>query len=146
VLIYPIGFGTPEGEPVPVTDNRGEIIGYKQDQQGNVVLSKLDEDTLQSIAQIGKGRYYRASADGRELNSLLSEIDKLQKAQLQSRFDIRHTERFQIFLGLALLSLIIAELIPDRRIKRSNHSFVEKIRDKTQLNKKNTSAPSLAQN
>jgi len=146
VLIYSIGFGTPEGEPVPITDNRGEIVGYKQDQQGNVVLSKLDEDTLQSIAQIGKGRYYRASADGRELNSLLSEIDKLQKAQLQSRFDIRYTERFQIFLGLALLALIIAELIPDRRIKRSRPSFVVKIRDKTQLNKKNTSAPSLAQN
>ena len=146
VLIYSIGFGTPLGEPVPVTDNRGDIIGYKQDQQGNVVLSKLDEDTLQSIAQIGKGRYYRASADGRELNSLLSEIDKLQKAQLQSRFDIRYTERFQIFLGLALLALIIAELIPDRRIKRSSPSFVEKIREKTHLNKKNTSAPSLAQN
>ncbi len=116
VLIYTIGFGTPEGQPVPETNAAGEIIGYKHDQQtGEVVLSKLDESTLQSIAQTGGGRYFRATASGDELDSLLAEIDALQRTQLQSRFETTYIERFQIFLALALASLILAELIPDRK-------------------------------
>jgi Ca-activated chloride channel family protein len=115
VLIYTIGFGTPEGEPVPVTNEFGEVVDFKRDQNGEVVLSKLDEGTLQAIAQTGNGKYYRATADGRELDSLLSEIDDLQRAQLQSRFETTYIERFQIFLALALAALILAEFIPDRK-------------------------------
>jgi Ca-activated chloride channel family protein len=119
VLIYTIGFGTTKGVPIPETNPNGEIKGYKQDQNGQVVLSKLDENTLQAIAQTGNGRYYGASADGSELDHLLAEIDHLQKSQLQSRFETRNIERYQIFLGLALLALVISELIPDRLTNRS---------------------------
>jgi Ca-activated chloride channel family protein len=119
VLIYSIGFGTPEGQPVPITSANGDVLGYKTDQQGQVVLSKLDERTLLEIASVGQGQYYRATADGRELDALLAEIDKLQTAQLESRFDTRHIDRFQIFLGLALAALIISEVIPDRLTERN---------------------------
>jgi Ca-activated chloride channel family protein len=119
ILIYTIGFGTPEGEPVPELSPTGEVIGYKQDQQGEIVLSSLDEITLQEIADIGSGQYYRASADGRELDQLLAEIDNLQQAQLQSRFEVQHIERFQIFLAMATAALVLGELIPDRRALRA---------------------------
>jgi Ca-activated chloride channel family protein len=115
ILIYTIGFGTPEGQPVPETNQYGEITGYKRDQNGEVVLSRLDETTLQTIAQTGNGKYYRATADGRELGSLLGEIDDLQRAQLQTRFETTYIERYQIFLALALAALIVAEMIPDRK-------------------------------
>jgi Ca-activated chloride channel homolog len=118
VLIYTIGFGTPEGEPVPVTNEFDEVVDYKRDQDGNVVLSKLDEGTLQAIAQTGNGKYYRATADGSELDSLLGEIDNLQRAQLQSRFETTYIERYQIFLALALGALILAEFIPDRKAEK----------------------------
>lgn len=116
VLIYTIGFGTTEGEPVPVVDSNGQIVDWKHDQEGNIVLSRLDESTLKSIAHIGNGRYYRAGSDGRELDNLLFEIDKLQKAQLENRYEVIHIERYQNFLGLAFLLLILAEFLPDRRI------------------------------
>jgi len=115
VLIYTIGFGTPQGEPVPVVDTNGKIVDWKRDQAGNVVVSKLDEETLKSMAEVGSGNYYRAGADGRDLDNLLAEIDKLQKAQLQNRIEVKYIERFQYFLGLSLLALLVAELIPDRR-------------------------------
>jgi Ca-activated chloride channel family protein len=118
VLIYTIGFGTPEGEPVPVLDNAGNVIDYKRNAQGEVVLSRLDESTLQEIAQIGGGQYYRAAADAKELDALLAELDTLQKAKLESRFDTRMIERFQGFLLAALIVLVIAEMIPDRVSKR----------------------------
>ncbi|MBE2221630.1 MAG: VWA domain-containing protein [Anaerolineae bacterium] len=114
ILIYTIGFGTPEGNPVPVLDANGNVVDYKRDAQGEIVLSKLDETTLQEIAQIGGGQYYRAAADASELDSLLAELDTLQKAKLESRFDTRMIERFQGFLLAALVVLVIAEMIPDR--------------------------------
>jgi Ca-activated chloride channel family protein len=119
VLIYTIGFGTAEGEPIPETNAAGEVTGYKKDHSGIVVLSQLDENALQEIASIGNGRYYRAGADGRELDALLGEIDDLQTAQLQSRFETRHIDRFQLFLALALMALVISELIPERRTGRT---------------------------
>ena len=112
VLIYTIGFGTPEGEPVPVTNEYGEVIDFKRDQNGEVVLSKLDEGTLQAVAQTGGGKYYRATAGGSELDSLLGEIDNLQRAQLQSRFETTYIERFQIFLALALGALDPGRVYP----------------------------------
>jgi Ca-activated chloride channel family protein len=123
VLIYTIGFGTPEGEPVPETNPYGQVIGFKQDAQGQTVISKLDEAALQEIARIGQGRYYRATADGRELDSLLTEIDTLQKAQLQTRFETRYIERFQVFLWPALVALVVSELIPDRLSERKALGF-----------------------
>lgn len=128
ILIYTIGFGTPDGEPVPVTNEYGQTIGYKTDEQGNVVLSRLDENTLQAIAATGGGKYYRATATGNELDALLDEIDTLQTAQLQSRLETRQIERFQIFLALALLALVAAEFIPDRIKKQTDSVWKDKIR------------------
>ena len=114
VLIYAIGFGTPDGETVPVTDSSGRVVSTLMDQNGNPVISRMNEETLQEIAAIGGGRYFVASPSGAELDSLLAEIDGLQKAHLESRQAVRMIERYQIFLALVLLALVAAELIPDR--------------------------------
>jgi hypothetical protein len=88
-----------------------------------VILSSLDESTLMTLAQTGNGKYYRASADGAELDLLLAEIDGLQEAQLQTRFETRYIERFQIFLALAVAAMILGELIPDRRVLSGQPSW-----------------------
>jgi len=119
VLIYAIGFGTPEGDLVPETDGSGRVVGYKQDAQGNPAVSRMDEATLQAIAAAAGGKYYRATPSGGELTSLLAEIDGLQRAQVQSRQAVRMTERYQIFLALAFLALVVAQLIPDRIRERT---------------------------
>lgn len=116
VLIYTIGFGSPNGEPIPEVNAAGEITGYKKDAAGETVLSKLDEITLQEIALSTGGQYYRAGAAGNELNALAAELDSMQKAELESRFETRRIERFQIFLLLALLAIIVSEVIPDRKM------------------------------
>ncbi|MBI1879071.1 MAG: VWA domain-containing protein [Chloroflexi bacterium] len=114
VIIYTIGFGSPDGEPIPEYDELGNLTGYKQDRQGQTVLSSLDETTLQQIALTTNGRYFRAAADGREVGFLADAISDLQTGELESRFETRGIERFQWFLGLGILALIIIELIPDR--------------------------------
>jgi Ca-activated chloride channel family protein len=114
VLIYTIGFGSPEGEPIPEYDVAGNVVGYKRDQNGEVVLSRLDENTLQQIAQIGGGRYFRAGADGSELTAITAELDALQKSALSTQVETWGIERFQYFLWVVLIALVVAELIPDR--------------------------------
>ena len=114
VMLYTIGFGSPDGEPIPEYDARGEVVGYKRDEQGEVVLSRLDEATLQEIAQVGGGQYYRATAGGSELAALISELGTLLKGELSALLEVQHIERFQPFLLAALALLVAMEIIPDR--------------------------------
>lgn len=119
IIVYAIGFGSPEGEPIPEYDELGTLTGYKKDRQGETVLTRLDETALQEIALTTGGRYFRASADGREVGFVGEAISDLQKGELESRFETRGIERFQWFLGLAVLALIAGELIPDRVRQKS---------------------------
>jgi Ca-activated chloride channel family protein len=115
IIIYTIGFGTPNGEPIPQYDQRGELTGYKKSRQGEIVLTRLDETTLQQIALITNGRYFRAAADGREVGFLARAISELQTTELEGHFETRGVERFQWFLAIAVVALFISELIPDRK-------------------------------
>ncbi len=115
IIIYTIGFGSPDGEPIPQYDAQGQMTGYKKDPQGQVILSRLDETSLQQIALATNGRYFRAAADGREVGFLVGAIGQLQTAILEGQFETRRVERFQWFLGLAIVALVVGELIPDRK-------------------------------
>ncbi|MBN1995046.1 MAG: VWA domain-containing protein [Anaerolineae bacterium] len=117
IIVYTIGFGSPNGEPIPQYDNLGELIGYKQNREGEIVLTRLDETTLQQIALITNGRYFRAAADGREVGFLANAVGELQTTELEGRFETRGIERFQWFLAVAVMALVVSELIPDRKRK-----------------------------
>jgi Ca-activated chloride channel homolog len=109
------------------------VLGFKKDAQGNPVISRMDEATLQKIAETGGGHHYRATADGGELASLLTEIGGLQKAQLQSRRAVRLIERYQIFLALAFAALVLAELIPDRVRRRATRAWAQRLRRRAEI-------------
>ncbi len=124
VTIYTIGFGSPDGEPIPEFDQAGNILGYKRDVAGEVILSRLDEAGLTQIAEMGGGAYFRASASGAEIRALAEILDRLESAELESRFEVQAVERFQLFLLLGILCLVAAELIPERR-RRPRRTFEE---------------------
>ena len=62
VIIYTVGFGSPEGEPIPEYDAGGQVVGFKRDDQGQVVLSILNADMLQKVALAANGTYYPVGA------------------------------------------------------------------------------------
>ena len=117
-VIYTVGFGSPEGSPVAVYDEQGEVIGYRQDAEGNPVVSRLDEGALQRIAETGGGRYFRAGAPG-AMGGLLDEIESFQDESVQSELSERRVERFQVFLVAGALSLVLAEVLTDRLLLTS---------------------------
>ena len=116
ITIHAIGYGDPdEGVPIPVVDSSENIISYKTDEAGNVVLSKLDEDILKSIAECTGGTYQRASASGVEITNLMNQIHQAEAGDLGSRTETRGVERFGIFVALALLALSLEMLLPETR-------------------------------
>ena len=117
VTIYAIGFGSPVGEPIPVRDADSALLGYKKDAQGDTVLSRLDETTLQQIVDATGGRYFRASAGGDEIGAISGAIAALDTGETESQFETHGVERFEWFAGLALLALT-AEFLIGARIKR----------------------------
>lgn len=114
IRVYTIGIGSISGEPIPVFDGNRQI-GYKKDRRGEIVLSKLDENTLREIATITDGKYYRATTSGSELDAILKDISELEKGEYESRFYIDYEERFQYLLIPALILLITELLIGDRK-------------------------------
>ena len=124
IIIYTIGFGSVNGEPVPRFNDQGILIGFKKDANGQTIFSKLDEATLQQVSLATNGRYYRSTAGGREIDALVDELQQLEKTQLESRFETRRVERYQGFLAVALIALVLAEMIPDRTRKVARLEFV----------------------
>jgi Ca-activated chloride channel family protein len=117
VRIYPVGFGSTAGEPIPLSE--GEGSGYKRDTGGQVVLSRLDEATLMDIAEATDGRYLRATDGERELDVLGAEISKMQQGEIESRMFAYYEERFQFPLALALGALLLEAFLPDA-VRRKN--------------------------
>ena len=114
VTLHAIGFGSPQGEPIPLLDQNGALVGYKKDAQGNTVISRLDETTLQQIVNETGGLYFRASAGGDEIAAITDAIAALDTGEMESQFETRGVERFEWFAGLALLALTTEFLIGNR--------------------------------
>jgi len=115
IVIYCVGIGSLQGVPIPVYDSRGNRTGYKKDRNGEVVMTKLDELTLEKIALETGGKYYRATPGEVELSKIYDEIFKMEKKKLRSKQYAQFEDRFQILLGFSIFLLILEYLIPERR-------------------------------
>jgi Ca-activated chloride channel family protein len=119
IVIYTVGIGSPQGVPIPMYDNSGKHTGFKKDRQGNVVTTKLEQLTLEKIALQTNGKYYNATPAEMELGKIYDEIDKMEKKELASRIFSQYEDRFQYFLSIGLILLIIDMLLPERKnVKR----------------------------
>jgi Ca-activated chloride channel family protein len=116
VIIYTIGMGSTSGEPIPLEPGQGS--GYKRDQNGQIVMSKLDEGTLMDVASKTGGRYFRATDSERELDAIKDAMSRMERGELESQMMAYYEERFQIPLALALALVIAETFIPDRVRRR----------------------------
>lgn len=115
--VYTVGMGLPEGAPVPDVNERGQVTGYKKDRQGQTVVSRLDEKMLQQIAAAGNGKFIMANNQRDGLEKMLDEINKLEKTKFEERMFSDYEDRFQYFLAIALILLIIEFMLLDRKLK-----------------------------
>lgn len=116
IVIYTIGMGLPEGVPIPVYNGNVQI-GYKKDENGQTVMSKLDETLLQRVASVGKGMYVRATTSETGLNKVFDDIARIQKSEIEEKQFSDYESRFQYFTGLALLILLLDLFIFERKTR-----------------------------
>ncbi len=109
IEIYTIGIGTPEGAPIMVGGD------YLTDENGDMVVSKLDEKTLQEIAQKTGGAYVRATKQSIGLKEIVDRLKQLDESDLATTRFEAFDEQYQYPLAVALLLLLIEWLILDRR-------------------------------
>lgn len=111
IKIYTIGMGLEDGAPIPLYNQYGKRIGYKKDRDGNIVITKLDDNLLRQIAEIGDGIYRRASNSNVGLDEIFEDINKAEKSEIDSKVFTDYEDQFQWFLGAAIIILIIELLI-----------------------------------
>lgn len=116
ITVHTVGMGSPEGVPIPVYSG-GQRTGFLKDREGNTVLTRLNENILQQIASAGGGVYIRATNSGNELNVITNEINKMTKREFESKVFTQYENRFQYFVGAAIILLIIELLLSERRSK-----------------------------
>ena len=113
IRIFTVGIGSQEGAPIPMQDGSG---GFKKDRSGQVVLTKLDEATLQKIALSTGGSYVRSVTGDLDLIKIYDEIkEKLEAGDLQSTKRRRWEERFQWFLFGSLFLIALESLVPGKK-------------------------------
>lgn len=115
IVVHTIGLGSPKGALIP--DYYNGQKGYKKDSKGNTIVTKLDEQMLQSIAQAGKGMYIRANNTQMGLNALFNEVNKMQKTELESQVYADYDEKFQYFIGLGLFLILLDFIVLERKNK-----------------------------
>lgn len=117
VHIYCVGIGNPD-KPVPIPLPI-ESAGYKRDINGQLVLTALDADYLYEIAKVGNGNYYHVNEGTAQLTT---DLARLEKQKFRVRSDGEYQERFQWFVGLALIFLI-GELLIQKWINRKRRNL-----------------------
>jgi len=115
IKIYTIGLGSPDGVPIPVYNDAGQQAGFKQDNQGNTVLTKLDEKTLKDIANTGGGKYFRGANNQDELDLIYKELSSLQKTEYGVKKVTDYEDRFYYFLIPAILFLLVEFFMSERK-------------------------------
>jgi Ca-activated chloride channel family protein len=126
IAVHVIGMGKPDGAPIPVSGT----MSFWKDKEGNVVVSKLNEQMCKDIAAAGKGVYVRADNTNAAFRVVNKELDTLAKSDLKTSVFSDYNEQFQSFALLALLLLILDFFIFERRNKRLSRFKIFDLKDK----------------
>ena len=112
IKVYTIGVGSAEGQPIPMN---GELM---KDREGNIVVTRLDEETLRNVAKAGGGAYIHAGGEEFGLNPIIQDIRRMEDEEFGSIVFEEYDEQYMYFFGIALLLFVIEMLIGERKPRR----------------------------
>jgi Ca-activated chloride channel family protein len=112
IRVYTVGVGSSEGRPIPWEG------GLMKDKDGEIVVTKLDEDMLRKVAKAGNGAYVHAGNDEFGLNPIIDDVRRMEDEEFGSVVFEEYDEQFMYFFGIALALFVIEMLIGERRPKK----------------------------
>ncbi len=110
VTVYVLGIGTPQGSPIPIRDEASNLE-YAKDQHGEIILTKLDVNTLAQIASVTGGKFYPITPHQSEIYEILKEIETYEKDLYETREYIRYKEQYHYFIIIAFILLLIESAV-----------------------------------
>lgn len=122
IRIFTIGVGTLKGDRIPEKRN-GIVLNYKKDQNGEIVITRLDEETLKNIANEANGSYINGNRTSVVVEEIRDILNKMDKTEFEAKQFADFESQFQWFLGAAIFFLFIDIFLLERKtawLKRLN--------------------------
>jgi Ca-activated chloride channel family protein len=114
IRIFTIGVGKTKGSPIPIKRN-GILESLKKDSQGEVVITRLNEEILEEIADEGNGEYVNGSNTDDAVDFIKEELNQMDKKEFEAKQFAEYKDQFQWFLGIGLLFLFLELFLLDRK-------------------------------
>ena len=106
IQVNVLGVGSPDGSPIPIRGGND----YRHDREGNIIVTRLNEQMCQEIAQQGKGIYVRVDNTNNAQRAINKEINKLAKADVETQVYTDYNEQFQAVAWIILI-LLLGEML-----------------------------------
>lgn len=116
IRTYTIGIGTNKGGPIPINVN-GKFQGYKKDNKDEVVITKLNVETLKDIAKNGEGKYIYGNKTSKTIEYVEELLLKADKKEFESKQFSDYKDQFQWFVGFGLLFLVLDVFLLNKKTK-----------------------------
>ena len=115
IQIITVATGTTSGGPIP---ERGIAKGsFKKDSEGNVVISKLNKDVLEELADSTNGVYIDTPTTEATISTISDFLAQLDKTAFETQTYSNYKDQFQWFIAIAFVILVIEFLIPERKLQ-----------------------------
>ena len=116
ITTFTIGVGSNKGGPIPVKNN-GKFLGYKKDNKDEVVITKLNVETLKDIAENGEGKYIYGNKTSKTVEYVEELLLKADKKEFESKQFSDYKDQFQWFVGFGLLFLVLDVFLLSKKTK-----------------------------
>ncbi len=107
IIVHTVGMGTPQGGPIPVRQN-GKLAGFRKDNSGSTVVTRLDEAMLRGIATVGNGTYVRGDLGASGIVQLVDDLKSMERSEKGTYRYVGYEDQFQYPLGLGILFLLLS--------------------------------------
>lgn len=111
IQVNVLGVGLPDGAPIPIEGSND----FRRDNEGNVIVTRLNEAMCQEIAKDGKGIYVRVDNSNSAQKAIIQEINKMAKSDVESKVYSDYNEQFQAIAWIILFLLLVEMLILNRK-------------------------------
>ena len=121
IIIFSVGVGVASGAPIPIKNEKGEVTGWKKDKEGNIVKTRLDENTLIQVAASTGGQYFRLT-DVAAVDTFVSNLKNFERSVLSKKVKMEKIKRFHYPLLIGIILLIVELILSERQIKWKKES------------------------
>ncbi|MDQ1349953.1 MAG: hypothetical protein QG657_254 [Acidobacteriota bacterium] len=115
-IIFTVGIGVASGAPIPIKNEKGEVTGWKKDKEGNIVKTRLDENTLIQIASQTGGQYFRLT-DPASIDTFINSLKHYERSVLAKKVQLHKIKRFHYPLLIGLILLLVEFLLSEKRLQ-----------------------------